>query len=340
MKYFQLRPDRWYRATVRAIGRDIETQFPGGTGANLCLFGTWTHSTDQSRGIGTFDGEFTLSFKARGDGRVCIALRLGYWCCEAKGRVVFSNFRIELDSRIVTFGTGRVHISLIREEIEGRIDFSLINLFFERMSCAYFAMAQLYGQVPFNGDDIDYECHRGIDAWAFSGNPICWNTECAFQYFDSLANGDDACFGTIHEMGHNFEQTRLSDINHEMIANLGLCYAVENIGFPILFSGEYTVGRGLQDNFYRRCYEGSIGKADKSYSHDGLLYCILRVKDHIGWEPFERVMRILIANPPDPAKPAEIFAMWMNMLADISKKDVRAMFPEGEYEFILKQEEF
>jgi hypothetical protein len=125
-----------------------------------------------------------------------------------------------------------------------------------------------------------------------------------------------------------------------MLANFALCYAVENLGLPILFGGEYTVGRGLQDGFYRRCYEGSIGAPDKQYTHDGLLYCILRVKDAIGWAPFERVMRALIEAPPGFARLADIFDTWMTMLAADSGEDVRSTFLEGEYEFILAQEAF
>jgi hypothetical protein len=222
--------------------------------------------------------------------------------------------------------------------MEGKIEPFLIDRFIERMASAYWAMSRLYGKVPFDGDPVDYECRRGIDAWAFAGNPIVWNVDCVHEYFASLQMGDNACFGTIHEMGHNFEQSCLSEMNHEMIANLAMCYAVENLGLPILFEDEYTVGRGLQDGFYRRCYEGSIGNPEKRYSHDGLLYCILRVKDLIGWEPFETVMRALIAAPLELTRPADIFDMWMTMLAAESEMDVRSTFLPGEYEFILAQE--
>jgi hypothetical protein len=122
-----------------------------------------------------------------------------------------------------------------------------------------------------------------------------------------------------------------------MMANFALCYAVEMLGLPINFGDEFVVGRGLQDGFYRRAYEGSI--AQRVYSHDGLLYCILRVKDAIGWRPFEEVMRKIAANSPEFATPAAAFLVWMEMLGDEAHVDVRQMFREGEFDFILRQDE-
>jgi hypothetical protein len=74
----------------------------------------------------------------------------------------------------------------------------------------------------------------------------------------------------IHEMGHNFDLTVLSVINGDLMANLALCYAVELIGMPIEYDNEFVNGRGLQDGFYRRCYEGSI--LQRKFSHDGFLF--------------------------------------------------------------------
>jgi hypothetical protein len=158
------------------------------------------------------------------------------------------------------------------------------------------AMVRLYGRAPFEDAPVVYEAVKCGGYWAIAGNPVQWNRECCRQYFESHRDGDDACFGSIHEMGHNFEQTRVSDLNHEMMANLALCYAVEVLGLPILFDHERTIGRGLQDGFYRRCYERTIKVG--TYHHDGLLFCILRVKDAIDWEPFEVVMRQLIEKDP------------------------------------------
>jgi hypothetical protein len=123
-----------------------------------------------------------------------------------------------------------------------------------------------------------------------------------------------------------------------MIANLALCYAVERLGLPIEFDGELTVGRGLQDGFYRRCYERTI--AAGKYSHDGLLYCILRVKDAIGWRPFETVMRRLREKRPEKEPRGALFDRWMRMLSEEGHRDVRSTFLGGEYEFILALKEF
>ena len=120
------------------------------------------------------------------------------------------------------------------------------------------------------------------------------------------------------------------------MANFALCYAVENGNLKIFFDNEMTVGRGLQDGFYRRCYMNSI-KVGK-YHHDGLLYCLLRIKDTIGWEPFKKVMRKLIGTDNQKKSPTEALNIWMEMLIDESGINVKALFEEGEYKFIMSQE--
>jgi hypothetical protein len=335
LKTFRLRPGQRYRATVHAVGEQIESQSPKGIGGTICLFGTWTHSGEFRKGIGSFEGDLFLSFRAPRDGTVTIGLRLGFSSSEAKGKITFSDFRLEPDYEWVTYGTGQVRIEMKLDDVDGRIDPELIVRLTERLSAVYYSMSYLYGSVPYGGDVIYYETREGMRAWAVAGNPVQWNKGCCLRYFEGLKKADNACFGAIHEMGHNFEQTRLSDINHEMMANFALCYAVELLGLPITFDGENTIGRGLQDGFYRRCYEKTIAKGE--YSHDGLLYCLLRIKDLIGWKPFETVMRRLIQEPPPKAPPTATLEMWMTMLSEIAECDVRNSFLGDEYPFIMAQ---
>ena len=90
------------------------------------------------------------------------------------------------------------------------------------MANVYNAMGQLYGKFPFNHETIYYEARENVGAYAFAGNPIVWNNECCIDYFVNNVYSD-ACFGTIHEMGHDFDQTVLGELNHEMMANFALC---------------------------------------------------------------------------------------------------------------------
>jgi hypothetical protein len=337
LKEFQLQPGQRFCAIVHAVGTNVETQNPGGVGANVCLNGTWQHSHEFEQGSGTFEGDLKVDFMVPASGSVEIGLRLGFWCSEAKGKVVFSNFRLEEDTSRMTFGNGQIRLTVTLEEAEVLLD-EAVNRFLERIAAVYYSMGALYGKFPFNSDPVYYETDPSVQAWAYAGNPIMWNSQCCMDYFLSLENGDNACFGAIHEMGHNFEQSRVSDLNHEMIANFALCYAVEQLNLPIHFDGEFTVGRGLQDGFYHRCYERTI-KAGQ-YHHDGLLYCILRVKDSIGWGAFETVMRQLITNPPPKQGKPETFQLWMKMLSDCSGTDVKSTFVDNEWDFICSQEEF
>jgi hypothetical protein len=335
VKSFRFEPGRRYTCTVRASGRDIVREDGGETGATICVHGSWAHSMEFDQGTGTFDGDLSVSFRAPADGRVDLGLRVGYWSSQAKGSVTFSELRIVRNDDWELVGTGRVRLDIPTAAFSefGRAP---LERFCERMSAVYFAMARLYGSMPFGGAVVTYEATPDIDAYAYAGNPVSWNLECAVEYFRALADGDNAGFGAIHEMGRNFDMTPLTRINCEMMANFALCYAVETLGLPINFDGEFVVGKDFQDGFYRRNYEASI--AQKVYSHDGLLYCILRVKDAIGWRPFEDVMRKIAANQPEFATPAATFRTWMEMLGEEAHMDVRETFRDGEFDFILAQE--
>ena len=43
-----------------------------------------------------------------------------------------------------------------------------------------------------------------IDAWAYAGYPIQWNRDYVASTLDEVARYDNAVFGIMHEMGHNF----------------------------------------------------------------------------------------------------------------------------------------
>lgn len=339
LKKFHLKPDQRYIAIVHAVGENIESQ--DGVGANICINGTWQHSSDFKNGMESFDGDFTLRFKTPDTGEVEIGLRLGFWCSEAKGAVTFSNLRLVLDDQWVIFGTDQIRIEM-SFDVMAEIDVDYIMPFLDRISKVYDAMGNLYGSYPFNHEPVYYETRRGVRCWAFAGNPIVWSAKCCIDYFKSLEKhpfkSDNACFGAIHEMGHNFEQSIISELNHETIANFALCYAVEKLNLPIVFDNEQTFGRGLQDGFYKRCYLKSIKKLE--YNHDGMLYCILRIKDYIGWEPFETFLRNVIREPPKIKKKSEILKYWFDQLSEISEKDVKDTFEPNEYDFLLSQEKY
>lgn len=333
LRKFKLKPNAHYKAIVRAVGTNIVPQNEGGVGANICVFGTWSHSTEFGQGTGTFDGDLSVEFCVPDDGIVEIGLRLGYWGCEAKGHVVFSNLRVEeLD-----------YVMLGAEQVRMYVDIDTLtcinpddaDLLIQRLTKVYSVLSELYGKIPFDGKPIGIELRHGMQVWAYAGNPITWNYNCCLDYFRDLQMGDDACFGMIHEMGHNFDMAGLN-INPELMANFNLCYAVETLNLPIHFDNEFTVGRGLQDGFYRRCYENTIVKG--KYHHDGLLYCLLRIKDAVGWAPYKQVMRKFAAVRPAHQSPPRALDLWLRMVSQACGRDVRAIFKPGEYDLIMRQE--
>ena len=333
LKQLRLKPNVHYRVTVHAIGKKIVPQHKGGVGANVCLFGTWTHSSQFKNGTGSFKGDLSVEFCAPKDGVATIGLRLGYWGCEAKGEVSFSNLRVEeLDYVMIGDGPVRIYIDMNTCE---RIDVEEVELLMQRLAQVYNVMSGLYGCTPFDGEPVSIELQRGLQAWAYAGNPILWNYDWFLAFMRELSLGDNACFGIIHEMGHNFDMSGLK-INPELMANFNLCYAVEKLNLPIFFDGEFSLGRGLQDGFYKRCYEKTIARG--KYHHDGLLYCLLRIKDAIGWQPFEQTMRKFAAVKPVAPDGPNALDFWLRVVSQNCGRDVREIFKAGEYDLIMKQE--
>lgn len=269
-KDFQLNPNTRYKASVHAIGEDIVAQ--NDCGGNISVLGDWNHSSEFDNERGSFEGNLTVSFRTKSDGKIRLSCRLGFWCSEAKGKIIFTNFQLEEDFSKIVLGTDQVRFETSIDNLE-KIDLVRIEWWLEQNNTAYKQMFELYGTCPFNNEILYIESRFGINAYAFTGNPIVWNEQCMLDYFLSEEETFSANFGIFHEIGHTYDQTALSKINCELMANFGLCYAVENGNLKIYFDNELTYGRGLQDGFYKRAYEGSI-KIGK-YHHDGLLYCIL-----------------------------------------------------------------
>lgn len=387
IKNFQLQPYTNYIATVHVVAENIKVQEGpqhSHIGVNLSLMDSWYHSSDFDNGVGNnIDGDLTLKFQTNDTGKVTMALRLGFYCSEATGSATFQNFQLKEDDSRIILGSNQIRLNINTEELD-KLPSILdhFELFLARMETAYNSMSELYSKYPFDHKVVFYETRKGIRAWAFSGNPIVWNSGCFIDYFRQLDqkpdnwaekqrsriqanqnNGiipnsenkantalldpeffDNACFGTIHEMGHNFDMSGFGRMNPEVAANFNLCYAVESNNFPIYFDDELTFGRGLQDGFYRRVYERTIGNKDKekqSYHHDAFLYCLLRIKDIIGWDPYKRVLsRYAERNPPKDYNHQKLLDLLLTELSKEAKFDVRETFPEGEYDLIMKQDHF
>ena len=322
----KVKPLQNYLASVNCIGNQIITQHKGGTGANICIMGTWNHSYDFDEGVGDFQGQLNLAFTSPSDGKVTIGLRLGYWSSEAQGTAYFSQFSLkEIPPVHIYF-----HKPLFLEDFVPEFIFST---FLDRLNLCYEEMTKLYGKTPFNNEIIQIIL-KNHNAWAYSGNPIVWNPPCCLDFFrDLVYKCDNGCFGIIHEMGHDFDMTIIGKINHEFAANFSLCYAVEKLNLPIYFDNELTYGKGLQEGFYKRAYENTINKG--KYHHDGLMYCILKIKDQIGWEPFEKTMRYFISNNIDAKCKIDAFLTWMESLSSFSSKDVFQLFDPKDLDFLL-----
>jgi hypothetical protein len=188
VKSFQLIPGGRYTFTIHASAQNIETEQPGGIGANICIFGTSIHSTDYNNGSGTFNGPLSVTFQVPSNGRLDIGLRLGFWHSESKGSVTFSDFRMSLLEEWEVVGTGQVRLRLRADDVS-HIGRDPLEKFVQRMAGVYFSMTRLYGRQPFDGAIVVIECRPGVDAHWSRGNPIVWHRDCCLDYFRSSNMG-------------------------------------------------------------------------------------------------------------------------------------------------------
>ena len=149
----------------------------------------------------------------------------------------------------------------------------------------------------------------------------------------------------MHEIAHNFNASNGYAIkgcnenwnwNEEMFANFRMYYAVEMLDGAFMQNKIY---RGDEGKFF---YKTDVGESyDKlfpvgKFSHDALMYTLIRIKDRIGWEPFKKIFRHLYGNKTDFDNDWDKFNYFLDMLTEYASFDVRTTYLEGELDTVQK----
>lgn len=85
-----------------------------------------------------------------------------------------------------------------------RVSDAVIDGWLAKLDKVYDAYTELFDFfVPFGGRKM-IVLSKQIDAWAYAGYPIEWNRDYVASTLDEVVRYDNAVFGIMHEMGHNF----------------------------------------------------------------------------------------------------------------------------------------
>ena len=101
-----------------------------------------------------------------------------------------------------------------------------------------------------------------IDAWAYAGYPIHWNRDYVASTLDEVARYDNAVFGIMHEMGHNFAPGNYVtgaydhgngewNWNEELFANFRMYYALCRTGYSVYLNNTVYTGAQISDMYLK-----------------------------------------------------------------------------------------
>lgn len=202
-----------------------------------------------------------------------------------------------------------------------------------KLDRVYEAYADLVGGVPYKGEKIIILETKGIDAWAYAGNPILWNAEHIPAAIEGINQGD-WCFGILHEIGHDFDSVHQdgeeycawtwSKAGFEHTANFKMVYVLDQIPEAVVWQGEKETPVGKEPVIWQgrlwganrlpiRLYYQLMAAQEGDYKKiwiwlqeptnldtvpsDSKTHHFLWLQSKIGWEPFKAAYRAIRSTP-------------------------------------------
>jgi len=171
----------------------------------------------------------------------------------------------------------------------------------DKLDRAYEALADLVGDVPFDGEKITImsadELHG---AWARAGNPIKWKREYIAKSFRENVNKGDWLFGIVHEISHNFDLDYRWVWEAEIAANFKMDYVFDRTKAVVFSRGkvcDYSDPDGLRlTDLYRESELARITShrmLTGGFGRDPYHRKLTEMVDKIGWEPIKQAYRWL-----------------------------------------------
>lgn len=271
----------------------------GGRGGNVCLFGqgVWTGS-EPFTGTNGWTRR-SVQFIAE-ESTAVIGCRLGFWAGDSRGTVWFDDVALRTPEGM--YYRESEHLEMYLEKTLVRVSDGVMDGWLAKLDKVYDAYTELFDFfVPFGGRKM-IVLSKVIDAWAYAGYPIQWNRDYVASTLDEVARYDNAVFGIMHEMGHNFAPGNYVtgaydhgngewNWNEELFANFRMYYALCRTGYSVYLNNTVYTGAQISD-MYRKSYEETLARGIAA-DGDGLMYVMTRMADTEGWEPFRKTFREL-----------------------------------------------
>ncbi len=309
------------RAMMRGVG--IEKGEQKVVGANIGAWGVYNCFSDPAKSDGTFDWTpVEIDFATGDNPDMEINCRLGHWYNVTKGKVYFDNVELVENPSYKRYESKHFTYLLDSADIQG-IPEEHIQRQLSHLDAVYDAMAELVGHKPFKGAKIAFYASSWYPGgYMVAGNPIQWHKRYVKEFMQRVSKDDDWGFGHMHEIGHDFDEDGAWNFNGEFWANFKVYYAMEKLGGR----ADGYVGKG-QTEYWKKQFDKTWANPDpakRCFSHDGLQYMMILMKDKIGWEPIKKTFRWFHTLPADQRELTQwqAFKLFHDKLKDFSGYDV------------------
>lgn len=278
-----------------------------------------------------------MDFVSDGDGKADVVLALGFpWGTYnggiARGTVYWDDVKVaETPAGAMKSSKGK-HVRVFLDADKVKISDKDMARWVKQLDKVYETYSKLVGGVPYGGRMLNIISTPGIEPgyWALAGNPILVNNHSNIGALpENFKRDGDWSFGVTHEIGHVFNAGSMNksarwNWNDELFANFRMNYALDKLD-GVVSQRDLYKGKDIM-NYYKKCYDVTIGDGKPSCVGDALHYTLLRVKEKYGWRIFEKVFRALYdmddsyisGNAPGYDK----FMFFLKTLSDYAGEDV------------------
>lgn len=207
------------------------------------------------------------------------------------------------------------------------------------------------GLTPFEGHKIVIQSVIGIPVWAYSGNPIQWNSDYISDQLTAFVTEGDWSFGILHEMGHDFGShiggfgngNTSYDWNEEMFANFRMYLTLTKIPDVIMNMDGIRRGTEFWDINVKEDYNTN-GPGNNKATDSGLDWTLLRLGnyyqhdgDHGYWlykQAFETINSLPRNEDEDSWSDWHKFNYFLDILSNCVGRDVRETYSDKELNLI------
>lgn len=326
---------------IYKFSADIRTdRVTGENGAVITIVDHWHIPTKDRVGTSGYETEYMV-FQTPKDGKVKLCISLGLNGRQSTGTAYFKNLKVEKADFLIKESK---YLRLqIRQDDAKRISQNAFNKWMDNLDKVYESYIDLIGEAPYAGEKIGIlGVDQGIKAWGLAGNPIIITGNAIVPTLRAVEEKGDWSFGMMHEIGHDFNSggdrysntTQYWNWEEEMFTNFRMYYAMEMLNASFIQDKLY-VGTDAK-NYYKSNAGGAYDKLfpKGEYSHDALMYTLIRIKEQIGWEPFKKTFRWLYSNERTLNSKWDKFNFFLDKLDEYSGFDTRSTYLEGELNLI------